>query len=397
MKSVRFIIGIFLVLGLVGCIDVDTVVHVRPDGSGVVEEKMLMSGELVGLAAQMQSDTADDGSSGLYEREELEFRASTMGTGVSLVAVEPISAGQRKGYKAVYAFQDINKLRLNQNPGDRAPSGPGTQGADSKEEPITFKFTPGPTPELIVHSGPHGTGESGGGPSPKAKKQSGGPGNEAGAEMAMAMMKEMFKDLRISLSVEVEGRIVDTNATFREGSRVTLMELDFGKLLANSEKFKEFAESDPQSVADAKSLMQGIEGIKAELNPEIRIRFSASGDPKQRLVSAPPPAPVRPQPVARPPRPRQAPQLAARPPQPRQAPKATPAAYRWRTVDRKRVSQHLRKLVQVTDAGGSAHKGMLRNVNNGELTLSRAAVDGGGSVDIPLVQVRELRVFDRDL
>lgn len=384
MKPVRFIIGILLVFGLVGCIDVDTVVYVEPDGSGVVEEKMLMSGELVGLAAQMQSEGSGEGSSGLYEREELELRAMTMGPGVSLVSVDPISAGQRKGYKAVYSFQDINKLRLNQNPGDKAPSGPGAPEASSKEEPITFKFTPGPTPELIIRSGPIGAREFEDGPSPKAEKQSGGPTDEAGAEMAMAMMKEMFKDLRIAFSVEVKGRIVDTNATFREGSRVTLMELDFRKLLANAEKFKEFAESDPQSVADAKSLMQGIEGIKAELNPEIRIRFAGSGDPKQRLVSAPPPAPLKRLPVARPLKPRQAPQAAA-------------AAYRWRTVDSRRVSQHVSKLVRVTDARGSAHKGMLRNVKNGELTLSRAAVDGGGTVDIPLAQVRELRVFDRDL
>ena len=66
-------------------------------------------------------------------------------------------------------------------------------------------------------------------------------------------------------------------------------------------------------------------------------------------------------------------------------------------MDRQRISQHLRKLVQVTDGAGSAHKGMLRNVHDGALTLLRAAMDGGGTIDIPLVQVRELRVFDRQM
>ena len=48
----------------------------------------------------------------------------------------------------------------------------------------------------------------------------------------MMMMQQMFKDMKISLAVEVAGRIVETNAEYRDGSRVTLMEMDFNKVLA---------------------------------------------------------------------------------------------------------------------------------------------------------------------
>ena len=142
MKVLRFLILTLPFFMLAGCFDVETVVRVRSDGSGVVEERMLMGGELIAMARQMQAASGEPTETNtLYKREELEDRAKAMGPGVSLVSVEPLVGEEREGYVAVYAFPDINKLVLNQNPGDKAPSGAGMQneGAGKENEPVTCR------------------------------------------------------------------------------------------------------------------------------------------------------------------------------------------------------------------------------------------------------------------
>ncbi len=413
MKALRLLFATLHLLVLAGCFDVETVVRVRPDGSGQVEERMLMGGELIAMAKQMQAMSGDEAKTdSLFKREELEQRAAAMGPGVSLVSVEPLVDEKREGYVAVYAFPDINQLTLNQNPGDKAPSGAGMQadGAGKEKEPLTFAFKPGPTPELIIRSPGAGANKGESDAPPKSASKTGSPQDEAAAQMAMAMMKEMFKELRITMAVEVEGEILDTNASFRDGSRVTLMEMDFGKLLANAEKFEEFAKSNPETLADAKAIMQGLDGIKAELNPEVRIRFAAG--PRQHLASSPPESQGKPEPKLPSVPPKQAPSakpIAKGPPAPPPTssghgdpaqvppPKVHRATYGWRDINPGEASQHVQKLVRLTDADGVAHKGMLTRLGGGRVTLALAQVDGGGTVQVPLAKVRELKVFDRGM
>ena len=151
---------------------------------------------------------------------------------------------------------------------------------------------------------------------------------------------------------------------------MTLMELDFGKLLENADKFEAFAKHSPETLADAKALMKDLPGIKAELNSEVRIRFAAgAGAPVQHLTAVPSP----------------------------KSPPPSGGNFRWRTIEPRHLDQHRMQLVRLTDAGGTAHKGMLREVTNGNITLLRATVDGGGEVKIPMTRVRQVRVFERGL
>ena len=81
------------------------------------------------------------------------------------------------------------------------------------------------------------------------------------------------KYTRNSLAVEVAGAITETNAEYRDGARVTLMEVDMNKLLADPAKFKELAKASPQTLQEAKALLKGIDGVKVEAAPEVRIKF----------------------------------------------------------------------------------------------------------------------------
>ena len=86
-------------------------------------------------------------------------------------------------------------------------------------------------------------------------------------------MKEMFKDMKVNIALEVEGDIIRTNATHREGSKITLMEVDFGKLMENEEALKKVNQLEPRNAAEARKLLKDIPGIKVEFNPELRVEF----------------------------------------------------------------------------------------------------------------------------
>ena len=204
----------------------------------------------------------------LMDAEKLKAAAEKMGEGVTFIGAQKIDNESGSGFVATYAFTDINKLKLDQNPSDLLPTPGGKKGAAGpgagKKEPVTFKFTKGPLAELTVKM-----------PTPDLKaaakqKEQAGAGME---DMAMQMMQQMFKDMKISMAIEVTGTIKETNAEYRDGSRVTLMEMDFNKLLANPEKFKQLAKENPKSIQESKALMKGIDGVKVETAPEVKIKF----------------------------------------------------------------------------------------------------------------------------
>ncbi len=267
-----------LSISLTGCLEVEKIIKLKTDGSGTLEEKVVMSKATVAQIGQMAAGFGDPagGKKGdqpakgfdLMDEEKLKGAAATMGEGVTFVGARKIDNETGSGFVATYAFTDINKLRLEQNPSDLMPTPGGRKAAPrpggTKSEPVTFKFTKGAPAELTIKM-----------PTPDlkgaAKKKAGA---EAGMDaMAMQMMQQIFKDMKISMAIEVAGAIKQTNAEYTAGSRVTLMEMDFNKLLANPEKFKQLSKENPQTLQEAKALMKGIEGVKVETAPEVKIKF----------------------------------------------------------------------------------------------------------------------------
>ena len=95
---------------------------------------------------------------------------------------------------------------------------------------------------------------------------------ESNPEM-MQMMRELYKDMRIRIAVEVDGRITETNADYVDGSTVTLMDIDFAKILEDEQKFKELMSAEPETIEEMKELVKDNPGIKVEIEESIRIRF----------------------------------------------------------------------------------------------------------------------------
>jgi len=92
--------------------------------------------------------------------------------------------------------------------------------------------------------------------------------DKAQAAQAMAMMKMMMKGLFVDISLNVDGRILKSNAPFVEGSRVTLMQIDFDKVLAD-----EGARQKLQTASDLKA-MTNVPGLKVVSEPKLMIEFT---------------------------------------------------------------------------------------------------------------------------
>jgi hypothetical protein len=185
-----------------------------------------------------------------------------MGPGVRFVGAEAHEKNGFTGYIATYHFDDVSQLRLNQNPGEDAP-GDGSD-RDTVEEIITFSFKRGSSSELIIHMP-----ESDFDASPPE------PDEVDSAEMDefMEVFDEIYKDMRLAMRIVVDGRITRTNAAYREGNSVTLMEIDFSQFASNMDLMRELARSQPDSIEGLKKLIDTVPGVKAELNEEVTVAF----------------------------------------------------------------------------------------------------------------------------
>ncbi len=88
------------------------------------------------------------------------------------------------------------------------------------------------------------------------------------------MMKTMFKGFKVNIDLQVDGTIVKTNADYVAGSKVTLLEMDLGELLADEAKLKEVQKvlGPDASVAELKPYLKDIKGLKIN-EPVVTIAF----------------------------------------------------------------------------------------------------------------------------
>ncbi|MBD3242780.1 MAG: hypothetical protein GF331_19465 [Chitinivibrionales bacterium] len=258
-----------------GCFDTQTTVRIKADGSGTVEERFLVTSTVVAqMKAFSQSMVAEGGQAqaadafSVYKPDDLRAAAAKMGEGVTFVSSEPIKTDKGEGYRAVYAFEDINKLRLNQNPGDEAPSAGAAQQQESPEEFITFAFKKGRTSTLTIRRPSNTPGDDDEKATPEEAAK-----DSADTKQALEQVKQIFDGMRVAMFIEVDGKLVKTNATHVDGNRITLMDMNFDQLMQNPEKLETFALSKPKSVEEAKKILKGVDGMKVDMNEELVVSF----------------------------------------------------------------------------------------------------------------------------
>jgi len=259
---------IFVTLFFTGCLEVNTTIHLNKDGSGTLEETVLMSSQVVQMlssfASSFDSTSADSNQFSLFNEENLISDTSKYGSGIKYVSGKDLKLNGKEGYTAIYAFNDINKLKLDQNPNSKIDMQGVEFNPDStSDDDLYFSYVPG---ELTIKT-------------PLNKNKNVSNTEVSSTDSSSSDLKGMdeflnlMKDMHITLKLDINGNITQTNASYRDSSEITLYDINFNGLLENPDKLKMFKKENPTNIEEIKEIMKDIPGIKVELNNEVRIKF----------------------------------------------------------------------------------------------------------------------------
>ena len=273
MKHVKYLfVGIIFSLFLTGCLQVSTTVNLNKDGSGTIEEIFVMKTEVINMMKEfaMAFDSAKTEEFNMFNEKELIDKAINYGEGVEYVSGEKITMDNYEGFKAIYSFKDINKLKLNPSPEDKIPYGAElgeVEEEKSAEDLLKFNFKKGNPSSLVINF-----------PKPLLEDK---PETEETTEFedstmneqAEQKMIEMFDGMKMALYFNFKDGIDETDASFVDSSKVTLMEIDFSEIIKNKEVFKKFQGAKPETMEEFKEVVGDVEGIKIEFKEQVTIKF----------------------------------------------------------------------------------------------------------------------------
>lgn len=258
----------FFVMASAGCISSSTIVTIRPDGSGTIEQTVSMRAE---TAKQLQAMMAGLRGGGVAASDELFTAADAMaaarelGEGVTFVSSERVPDAGRVGRRARYAFGDIRTIHISQrpaSPGPAAGAGPRRQASDDVR--FDFERQPSGTARLSIRFPQAEAGSA------EASTPDTAPPRAPTAE-ELDGLKKMLDGLRIDIALDVAGTIVDTNSPYVSGSRVTLVEVDFARVIEHPDRLARLRE--PKNLDEAKALLRDLPGVKISLDRELWVVF----------------------------------------------------------------------------------------------------------------------------
>ena len=268
-KNKSLLIFPLLMLFFAGCLQVETTLKVNKDGSGNIDEKVLFSKTFVNMLkdfAEAFRDSTSPEEFSMFSEEEIIADAKDYGENVVYVSYKKIDNENWEGYQATYSFDDITKIKISPSPDSKVDMGDEAADNEQEEEYYFFKFVKGNTPQLIIdrpvielNGETHENNDS---------EDSVQSDEEAGEEFV-----KMMEDMKIDIAVEVEGEIINTNATYVQGSRVTLFQMDFSEMMKDKESFKEFKNKEPKNIEEMKEFLEKFPGMKIEVEKPISVKF----------------------------------------------------------------------------------------------------------------------------
>jgi hypothetical protein len=272
MKTLKqFLLAFFAIVLFSGCLQVKTTVNLNKDGSGTIEEIVTMKSEVINMMKEfaMSFDSTKSEEFNMFNETELSEKASNFGEGVKYLSGEKVTMDGYEGYKAVYSFADINKIKLNPSPEDKIPYGAelGEVEEESTKDLLKFNFKKG-NPSIVVIDFPK--------PQMEDKPNIEEPDEFEDStfnEQAEQKMIEMFDGMKMALYFNFTDGIEETDASFLDGSKVTFLEIDFSEIIKNKEVFKKFQNSKPETMEEFKAVVGDLEGIKIEFKEQVTIKF----------------------------------------------------------------------------------------------------------------------------
>jgi hypothetical protein len=259
MRYVRIFPLLAVAVATSACFQFSSLLIIKPDGSGTIEQRMLFTKAAVAQLRQLASLGGDSQDFDPFTEQQARDAAAALGPGVTYVSSTPIDTADGMGREIRYAFADINTLRL-----DQAPSGPaGISVQSGSDERVSFKLTRQPSGNALltisVPQMPVGTGGAG----------SQLPGT--GTTEQLALLKPMLAGARVQIDVEPAGALVRTSSPFVTGKRVTLLDINIDALFSDETLLRRLqAAATPE---ETKAILKGVPGLKLNLDPELTIEF----------------------------------------------------------------------------------------------------------------------------
>lgn len=278
--KILFKLAILTAVGLFlsGCIEMRTLVTVKKDGSGFVEENISIGKEIIKMFTEFTAAFADSTQPqqefNMFEEDKIKEKASDYGEGVEFVSMENIVTDEKEGYKAIYKFKDLSKFRVNQDPSNEMPMADQTESAEKKNEYVVFKFVKGNPNRITIVLPDESKADKKDDEQTETDETAETTETEVEADSSdTEQMIKFMKDMKAVFEIRVDGKITNTNATHVDGSKVTLFEIDFAQLVSDADKLAQFKNFKPDSFEEVKKLVSDIPGIKVELNKEVFIDF----------------------------------------------------------------------------------------------------------------------------
>jgi hypothetical protein len=275
MRRIPLLLVLPIVLASAGCFSSATLLHVKPDGSGTLEQRVMLGGGMLSLmqmganmgaaaGPEVKGETAKTRED-VFKELESKLRAATLGEGVTVISTERVTDPSGfEGVKAIYNVKDVNQLRIG-----LAADMPGNAADATKDDPIRFELARRGSQSMLTVTVPEQKADE----KPAATTTAPPAGTPSPADMSammdspqmLAMMSQMFQGAKISFDVEVEGQVVNTNSDLVSGSKVTLAEIDLATLLADENFRKKIPATGrgPSRLEDLK----GLAGAKVSPSP----------------------------------------------------------------------------------------------------------------------------------
>lgn len=272
MRKVLFLSKlVFISFLLAGCLQVDTTINVKKDGSGTINEKILMSKTFINMmkefAMAFQDSSSAEQQFSLFKDDEIIADAREYGTDVKYLSHSFISNDGWEGYEAIYAFDDISKIRIQPDPDSKVAMSEGGTETNDGGEYYFFKFKKGDVAELTIDR-------------PEIDFNSESEEDESSGETAEQNYDElgeealkMMDGMKINIAVKVDGDIASSNATYADGSTITLFQMNLSEMMENKEAFKEFQKEEPKNIGEMKQFMEKFPGMKIEIQKPVTIKF----------------------------------------------------------------------------------------------------------------------------
>ncbi len=265
MKIQKLGILVLIIFMVSACLDVETHIKLNYDGSGTIEQTVMMQDEFIGFLSSTNAVNDHNGTDFIFTTEEDIKNASfNFGNNVEFMSLEEVSMNNFTGYKAVYKFADVNDIGINQNPGE-AITVNANQQKPPLDELIKFNYKKGHLEIYFPDEKDFLPGETGN--TTKSNEL------DMDDQESLEMIKQLYENMKLGIYISFNGKIKKTNANYKFGNTITLMELEFDKFMSDFSILEKLNNENIESIEQMKKIVSEIPGIKVELENMIFIDF----------------------------------------------------------------------------------------------------------------------------